>query len=248
MNLAVPLGKHSGLTFGLKPVNRISYDIQNNSRLPGIDSVAYVYQGNGGVYQAFLGAAIGTKNFSIGANAGYMFGNKSFGTKLVFLNDTVDYKKANYSDTTSFGNFFVNMGLQYTFHFGKNTRLSLGAYGNLKTELHAKRDITRETFEFSTADGTVLLTAFMRFATKKEPSFIRLPTVLVSCTEKSSGQLVPTWCLKLERIRYYGDKDLVQAIDRETGRRMDTKYNKRQLLEQSNLQDRIVFWSGHCKS
>jgi len=211
LNLAVPLGKHSGLTFGLKPVNRISYDIQNNTRLPGIDSVAYIYQGNGGVYQAFLGAAIGTKNFSIGANAGYMFGNKSFGSKMVFINDTVDYKKANYSDTTSFGNFFVNMGLQYTFHFGKNTRLSLGAYGNLKSELHAKRNITRETFEFSTADGTVLVDSV--YALRDQKGTIVYPSTYgfgfmfgKELWSFGADLVLGNW----SEYRYYGEKDLVQ--------------------------------------
>jgi hypothetical protein len=157
LNLAVPTGKNSGLNIGLKPVNRISYEINNNTRLPGIDSVAYVYQGNGGVYQAYIGYALGTKNFSVGVNAGYMFGNKSYATKLIFINDTVDYKKANYADTTSFGNIFVDVGLQYIIHFNESTRLTLGAYSDLKTNMTAKRNTTRETFEFSTADGTVLV-------------------------------------------------------------------------------------------
>ena len=157
LNLAVPLGKNAGMNIGLRPVNRISYSIENDTRIAGIDSASYLYQGNGGVYQAYLGFAGGTKNFSIGVNAGYMFGNKSYNTKLIFANDTVEYKKANYADTTTFGNIFFNAGVQYTIHIGNSTKLTLGAFGNLKTNMNAKRNTTRETFEFSTADGTVLV-------------------------------------------------------------------------------------------
>ena len=58
------------MNIGLKPANRISYQIENDTRLPGIDSAAYIYQGNGGVWQAYLGVAAGTKNFSVAAGCG----------------------------------------------------------------------------------------------------------------------------------------------------------------------------------
>ena len=81
------------MTLGLKPVTRINYEIISQQRFPGIDSVGYQYAGNGGSYQAYLGMAYGIKHFSIGFNAGYMFGNKEYTTKLLFINDTVSYLK-----------------------------------------------------------------------------------------------------------------------------------------------------------
>ena len=80
-----------GMSFGLRPVSRINYKLEKDERLPGIDSLHTVYEGDGGVNQAFFGTAIKIKRFSIGFNAGYMFGNKNYATKLTFVNDTVHY-------------------------------------------------------------------------------------------------------------------------------------------------------------
>jgi long-subunit fatty acid transport protein len=148
--------KNWGMTLGLKPVTRINYEIISQQRLPGIDSVGYQYAGNGGSYQAYLGMAYGIKHFSIGFNAGYMFGNKEYTTKLLFINDTVSYLKANYSDSTSFGGIFAKVGLQYTLVVAGNKNLRFGATFGLENNMNASRSVTRETFNFSDRGITVL--------------------------------------------------------------------------------------------
>ena len=50
-----------------------------------IDSISSIYEGSGGVNEAFIGTAIRIKNFSIGFNTGYLFGDKDYDTKLVFI-------------------------------------------------------------------------------------------------------------------------------------------------------------------
>jgi hypothetical protein len=141
--------KNWGMTLGLKPVTRINYDINARNRLPGIDSVGYRYTGSGGSYQAYLGMAYGFKRLSIGFNAGYMFGNKEYNTQLLFLNDTVSYLKANYSDSTSFGGLFAKLGLQYTLVVSGNKNLRFGATFGLQNTMDASRNVTRETFDFN---------------------------------------------------------------------------------------------------
>jgi len=140
-----------------------------------------------------------------------MFGNKSYSTKLVFINDTVDYKKANYSDTTTFGNFFFDVGLQYIIHLSEKTRLTLGAFSDIKTNMHAKRDITRETFEFSTADGTVLIDSV--YALREQKGTIVYPAsygfgFMLGKDQWSIGAdfIMGKW----SQYRYYGETDLVK--------------------------------------
>ncbi|MEY2916639.1 MAG: hypothetical protein RIS73_353 [Bacteroidota bacterium] len=143
-----------GMTFGLRPVTKINYKIEKNSRLSGIDSLYTLYEGNGGANEAFIGTGLKIKNFSFGVNAGYMFGNKDYSTKLVFINDTVEYHKANFLNQTTFGGLFVSGGLQYEVILNKDKRnefpriLRIGAYGNLKQKLQAKRDNVIETFDY----------------------------------------------------------------------------------------------------
>lgn len=148
LNIGFPISrkKNWGMNLGLKPVTRISYDITQTTRLTGIDSVFYQYQGNGGSYQAFMGLAYGTKNLSIGINAGWMFGNKDLSTRINFINDSVLYQRAKYSDSTSFGGLFLKAGIQYQLVLSGDLNLRLGATYGMQNTLNAKRDLSRETY------------------------------------------------------------------------------------------------------
>jgi hypothetical protein len=165
LQLGVPIGskkmakkeKFMGLVFGLKPMSRINYKISKNERrtfpLPpigtgGSDSLASLFEGSGGISQAYTGVGLRIKNFSVGFNVGYMFGNKNYGTRLIFINDSVDYYKSNSATTTSFGGLLFNVGLQYEIKLKNKATLRLGAYGNLQQKMNAKRDLIRETYVY----------------------------------------------------------------------------------------------------
>ena len=149
LQLGIPISRkgHWGMTAGIRQLSRIDYNIGTTTRLQGIDSVFYYYEGNGGSYSAFLGTGFGNKKINFGVNVGYLFGNKKYSTKVNFINDTVPYKKSNSSDTTQFGGLHLTAGLQYTFNIGKSLSLRLGVTGSLEHKLDAKRDITRQTYE-----------------------------------------------------------------------------------------------------
>lgn len=159
LHMGVPLKKkgHWGMSFGLRPLTRVNYNLNTRTRLEGIDSVLYNYTGTGGTYQAFIGTGFGTKKIKFGFNAGYTFGNKLYGTRLIFLNDSVPYKKTSASDTTRFGGLFVQGGILYRTHIGGGVHLRLGANGNLQNTMKAVRDISRQTFEFNPSAGTVVI-------------------------------------------------------------------------------------------
>ncbi|MEO6255094.1 MAG: hypothetical protein ABIO79_17430 [Ferruginibacter sp.] len=150
-----------GMSMGLKPVSKINYKIQKNERLTGIDSLQTLYEGSGGVNQAFFGTGLKIKNFSIGINAGYMFGSKNSSTQLTFINDSVFYYMSKSATKTSFGGFFINGGMQYDIALKKDKNgntiqnLRLGVYGNLQQNLKASSDITRETIFFDGIGGFV---------------------------------------------------------------------------------------------
>ena len=72
-----------GLVFGLKPLTKVSYNIQSGKRISAGDSVLNTFEGNGGTYQAFVGTAIGFKKLSVGFNTGYRFGSKDYASKVL---------------------------------------------------------------------------------------------------------------------------------------------------------------------
>ena len=146
-----------GVNMGLKPVSKINYKIEKDSRITGIDSLQTLYEGTGGVNDAFIGTGVRIKNFSFGVNAGYLFGNKSYNTRLTFLNDSVNYLKSNSSTKSDLGGLSFNAGFQYAIQLKKNDTargtLRIGAYGSLQKQYGASQDILRETFTYDATTG-----------------------------------------------------------------------------------------------
>ena len=155
IQVGLPLSKKNnwGMNIGLRPVTRINYELQQTTRLPGIDSVLTSFSGQGGSYQAYLGTGIGSKHFTVGVNAGYTFGSKNYITERIFINDSVLYQKGKWADSTFFGGLFVQAGMQYSTRISKSYTLKLGAYAHFKNSLNASRDIIRETFEYNSSSG-----------------------------------------------------------------------------------------------
>lgn len=145
---------HWGVTLGLRPNTRISYKIQTNERIENVDSVSSLYEGNGGSYEVIGGTGIAFGNFSIGFNAGYLFGTKDYTSKRIFNNDTVDYYKSNHENKSSFGGFSFTGGAQYNARVGRGTWLRLGATGQMQKTYKATRDVNVETFQYD-ANGAV---------------------------------------------------------------------------------------------
>jgi len=146
--------KFWGMSFGLRPVSRINYKIEKNERLADIDSINTLYEGSGGISQAFLGTALRIKNFNIGFNVGYMFGNKDFSTRRSFINDSVVYYKSNSATKSTFGGVFVNGAIQYDVKINETSTLRIGAYGSLQQDVKAQKDDLRETFAYDANGGT----------------------------------------------------------------------------------------------
>ena len=172
MQVGMPLRKGWGMSFGLRPVSRISYRIDKNERLSdpitgaAIDSSITRYRGDGGSYMASMGTGLSffsrekfglEEKFSIGFNMGYLFGKKDYSTRRSLINDSVAYYQANFQTKTTFGKLQANAGLQYQIPLNKSMTLTLGAYGNLGQEINAEQDILRETFYYDQGQGEVRL-------------------------------------------------------------------------------------------
>lgn len=161
LSIGMPLkrSKGLGLAFGLKPLSRINYSVSNLSRMAG-DSLHTLYEGSGGLNQAFVGIGKKWKNLSIGFNTGYNFGRKETDTKKTFLNDTVTYYQSNSSTITNFHGAFLSGGLQYEVSLHKNViaatkttenyQLRFGLTGSLQQKLSASQNIDRKTFTYGT--------------------------------------------------------------------------------------------------
>lgn len=176
LSLGVPLGKGLGAALGLRPYSRVNYSIVSATRLTGIDSAQYLYEGNGGLNQAFIGLGKRWGNFSIGFNTGYMFGKKETATRLDIVNTDTAYSpyylKSNSTTTTYFGKPFISLGALYDINLksvaATTTKpktdywVRLGATAMFGQTYNAKQDMLRETFEFDASGGTVTLDSVYR--------------------------------------------------------------------------------------
>lgn len=148
--------KNAGFVFGLKPVSKISYSNVERKRISGIDSLATLYDGSGGLNQATIGFGKKWKNLSVGINTGYLFGRREINTRLEFINDSVLYQRSNSGSKTTFGKFFLQVGLQYEYAMNKNETLRFGFNGNLKYKMNARQDILRELYGYSQTSGDLV--------------------------------------------------------------------------------------------
>jgi hypothetical protein len=175
--VAMPLSKKRdlGFAFGLRPVSTINYAISQRTRLRNIDSVVNLYEGNGGLYQLYGGLGKRWGGLRVGFNAGFTFGRKETGTRVIFIPDSLDteYALSNSSTTTTYGKGFVNGGLQYEFKVGKKSMMRFGFNANLKQTLNAKQDLLRETFTYDGGGATIRIDSV--FESKDSRGTIELP-------------------------------------------------------------------------
>jgi hypothetical protein len=156
LQVGVPLRKGWGLSFGLRPVTRISYLITDRERLidprngAKLDSAVTEYSGDGGSYLPTIGTGIAIKNLSLGVNVGYMFGKRETSNKRALVNDTLAYNNSNYTTRSSFGGLFLSAGAQYKIKLAEKadatTALRLGVSGNIRQTLKGSQDFVVETF------------------------------------------------------------------------------------------------------
>ena len=159
-----PLNKrHLGMVAGLKPMSRINYSVESFGQVP--DSMHTIYNGSGGLNQAFVGVGKRWGGFSLGVNGGYLFGRKEISTDIILLNDSIAYHNGRVSSTGNFGGLFANAGMQVNLKLGEKTDslskikstygLTIGAAGTLKQKININSSILDETYYYN-ADGGIL--------------------------------------------------------------------------------------------
>lgn len=212
-----------GLAFGLRPVTKVSYNIQSGGRLPSGDSTVTLYEGTGGSYQAFLGTAIGFKNFSIGVNGGYRFGTADYTTRVNIYNDTLPgrYRSGQKKIRNKFGAAFAEVGVQYLIKLKidtvnkKTSLLHLGAYTTLQSSMKSTRDELFETFFITDQSGTDQQIDSVSEVTDIKGSIVYPSTygfgLMYEHDGKSSLRIGADYVMsKWSDYRYNGAKDMLQ--------------------------------------
>jgi hypothetical protein len=234
IQVGVPLRPNWGLSFGLRPISRISYNIVRNTLLTDpntglpIDSAFTTNEGDGGSYLVSAGTGfkfefgkdssnIKRHAIAFGINGGYYFGKKDYANRLAIQNDSLLYNAGNFQTRTTYGDIQLTGGLQYTGYFKRTNEeefaLTIGAFGNLKTDLNARRDIIRETYIYDPSSGYNTIDSV--WSEKDVKGIITYPTNITTgfVLERKAIKKV-SWLIGVDYIRQnwdefmiYGEKD-----------------------------------------
>jgi hypothetical protein len=216
MQLGMQLSKKGnwGVNLGVQPLTKESYKIETSRRITNIDSINTVYEGNGGVYQAFLGTGYRIKNLSLGFNTGYTFGRKESTTNLRLINDTVSYYESSSNTKTNFGSLFLNAGVMYNVPLSTGRSLKIGGYYNMQQKMRASEDIERIVYDVDASPGSPIGGTDSIFISNDNKGTVVYPATMgIGFTyEKEDAFLAgidftqSSW----SKYRYYGRPDLVQ--------------------------------------
>ena len=132
--LGIPLGTKAGFSFGLQPNTTVGYSLTEEFKdAEGELTEINAFNGEGGTNRVFLGFGYSLhKNFSLGLEAAYVFGNIE--NTLLNRRDGVQLATMHKSNS-SLNGFTAKAGLQYNAKVSDKLMLKSGAVFHLKNSL-----------------------------------------------------------------------------------------------------------------
>ncbi len=142
ITLALPLANRLGFAFSVSPYSEVGYRVHtvDESYMADMGVVHYYYNGEGDVTEAK--AALGWepfKNFSIGVEANYLWGNidRTYRAQIVPYTGTGKYNNVSASTNEKVGRIFGAFGVQYSPLDKTRTRLTVGVTYRLGGKLNS---------------------------------------------------------------------------------------------------------------
>ena len=126
-----PISKWWKTTVGLLPYSNVGYKITDTQHQDSLGTVNYIYEGQGGLNEVFIGNAFKiTKGLSIGLNLGYLFGSIDK-TRTVLFPDMVTAYNSRLKSSTEMSGFLMSFGTQYFKKLSEKYTLGIGiTYSN----------------------------------------------------------------------------------------------------------------------
>ncbi len=130
LTIGLPVGKNAGLCFGFKPYSHSFYSLVDTifSATSPLGETVRSYNGDGGLNYAYIGAAYQYKGFSIGFNAGYMFGTITKNTNVASIDTVLTDRSytADFANYTRIGGIYWKGGAMWEHKLDSNFTLRIG--------------------------------------------------------------------------------------------------------------------------
>jgi hypothetical protein len=144
-----PLAKNLGVGLGFKPVSYVGYNYGVVTQQADNYYTNTTYTGTGGLNQVYGSLSYNFFNhFSVGVNAGYVFGDIKH-VRNISSTDATDMI-TNLSDTLRSSGFAYDFGIQYTYPLDDQSMIVVGATYAPKIKFNGKEMKTGMTYNSST--------------------------------------------------------------------------------------------------
>lgn len=155
LGFSTPITSWWSVGFGLKPFSSVGYKITDFETDDQVGTMNYLYEGQGGINQVFVGTSIEAfDGFSIGMNASYLFGNlERYATSF---SDSASIFKINKGTVSQVKGWHFGLGTQYHTKFSETGSLTLGLiYGMQQDLVVDQQEIIRRAFSGSSLYDTL---------------------------------------------------------------------------------------------
>jgi len=156
--VAIPV-KKLGFAFGLMPYSAVGYRIENTTQPDPTDGFARYnkFSGNGGLNRVFGGASYNiNKNFSVGADFQYFFGDIETSTLTSIPNAALQYGTRE-TNTAEYDGISYNVGAMFKTRIKNKWEMYLSATYTPETKLNSlvSRNISTVSISNSGTEGVV---------------------------------------------------------------------------------------------
>lgn len=150
VSFGIPVTKWWRTALGLVPYSDVGYNVVSPEKSATAGEILMLYSGSGGINRFFWGNAFRiTRDFSIGANISYLFGNMTRESVAMFVDSlhSMSFKIDNY---ITVGDFYYSFGAQYKIRLRNEMSVMLGAVYAPSTNISATASGLAQTFLIST--------------------------------------------------------------------------------------------------
>ncbi len=146
-----------GMSVGIIPISNIGYNYYTTNKVSEGSTTSYttLYNGSGGTRVMYIGAGWQPiKNFSIGANIGYLWGSYNRNVVNSYTDENANTIGRYYSAEVN--SYKLDIGAQYTFKINSKDNVTLGATYSLGHDLGGSATLQEISNSLNTSDTTTV--------------------------------------------------------------------------------------------
>lgn len=144
-----PVTKWWRTSMGIMPFSNVGYEINNSQVVTNVGRMVSVYKGNGGLNKAYIGNAVSPiKNFSLGFNMSYIFGNIVKERATTFP-DSGAYLNTMVRSSARLNKINFDAGLIYRKELKQGRYFQIGLTYNPKQLIDGQAEKITYTYEYS---------------------------------------------------------------------------------------------------